>query len=103
MARISTRTLSGAGSSDPVILNLAKFVGPGLYLTFGAGATGTVNVEVTGDDPSTGLVNWNVHDTLGAKTASANGYQAAPATAVRLSSSSLTGGVVTLTVVQPTS
>jgi len=101
-------TVTTTGASSPIKVDLRKFkFGVGLVVTFGTGAAGTVNVEVSGDPTDAGsgsaiavLSNWNLHDTLQALTASRNSSLAFPVTAIRLNPSSLSGGSVTLSVVQ---
>lgn len=102
---------STSGASIPIPIDLRKFkFGVGLVLTFGTGATGTANVEVTGDPltqgdgsqvvSSSGPTNWNLHDVLQTKTASANSSLAYPCSAVRLNVVNVAGGTITLSVVQ---
>ena len=109
-----SRASSGASSMIPI--NLRRFKnGVGLLVTFGTGATGTVNVEVTGDPinagsggapvgnttgASLGPTNWNQHDVLQDLTGSANSSLAYPCTAVRLNIVNVTGGTIYLSVVE---
>lgn len=96
-----TKTITAAGVSDPIPINLKRFqYGVGIVVTIPQGSTAAYDVEVTGDDPSVGLVNWNKHDTLKTKTASANGNLAYPVTALRLNASAVSGSLV-ISVVQP--
>ena len=99
---------STVGPTTPIPINLKRFkYGVGLLVTFDAGTTGTVNVEVSGDPLSTqvagsamGLENWNLHDTLNNLTANKNSSLAYPCTAIRLNPQAGFSGTVTLNVVQ---
>ena len=106
MAVQSTKlVLVGTGGpcvSPAGTINLATFRhGVGLILTFQPGAFGTVNAQVSGDDPQQagGISNWNLHDVLQALTTSANSNLAYPVTAMRLQSGGFTGTAV-LSIVQ---
>lgn len=94
-------TVSATGGSTPIPIDLRRFKsGVGLLVTFNSGASGTVSVECCGDPIQTGLVHWNPHDVLASLTASRNSSLAYPCTAVRLNPASLSGGTVTLAVVE---
>lgn len=106
----TTRTVTVTGGSVPIPINLATFrYGVGIIVTIPSGSSCTYDVEVTGDelDGTSGMqaggvpaiVNWNKHDILNNKSASANSNLAYPVTAVRINPSSLSGSVV-LAVVQ---
>lgn len=103
--QVSTTT---AGATAPIKIDLRRFkFGVGLLVNFGVGAVGTVNVEVCGDPTDAGsgstvivLTNWNLHDTMNGLTASKNSSLAYPVTAIRLNPVSLSGGTVTLSVIQ---
>src|SRR3990167_361110 len=92
-----TVTAAGASSAIPIDLKYFKY-GIGLVVTIPAGSSATYDVEVTGDDPKGALTNWNPHDILKNKTASANSNLAYPVTAVRLNPDAITGSL-TLAVV----
>ena len=90
-------TATGASKAHPV--DLARFRGGvGLIATLSDGGAADYDVEVTGDHRSTTFTNWNKHDILKAKTASANGNIAFPVSGVRLYVRSLSG-TLTLSIV----
>lgn len=92
-----------AGATTPIVIDLKAFkFGVGLLVTtaFGSGGSGSYNVEVTGDDPTIGFTNWNLHDVLKALSASANSSLAYPVTGIRLNVINVTNGTITLNVVQ---
>jgi hypothetical protein len=107
---------SVAGPTTPIRINLRRFkYGVGLLVTVPSGVTALVNVEVTGDPvdrtggsslvgagpyPDTGPRNWNLHDVLNQLTASKNSSLAYPITAIRLNPANVSGGTVTLSVVE---
>lgn len=106
----SSIVVTAAGASVAIPINLRTFkYGVGILVTIPSGSSATYDVEVTGDEIngtsallqnlSAGLVNWNKHDVLQGKSASANSNLAYPVTAVRLKVASVTGYVV-LSVVQ---
>lgn len=108
-----TATAAGATAFIPINLRRFKF-GVGLLLNFGTGASGTANVEVTGQALNQGSGSaqggspvgtvgptvWNLHDVLQGLTASKNSSLAYPVTGIRLNMVNLTGGTVTLMVVE---
>lgn len=97
--------LTAVGTGGVIPINLRRFqFGVGLLVTLQPNSTATYTVQVTGDDVSQffnpavpiGLansLNWNSHDTLVGKIASANGNLAYPCTAVRLLVSALVGTI----------
>lgn len=109
MATYQKATLSAAGSSAPLLINVPNgllvgqsnsIISLGLYVTLSPGASLNYTVQVSGDDPSKPIVNWNNHDTLVNLTASANGNIAYPVGAVRLVVNSYTSGSVNLGIAQ---
>lgn len=108
------------GPSTQVIgLDLTRFpiCDAAVLVNFSSGASGTANVQVTGDglcgasgDPTltcpsgsltpTGTQNWNNHDTLVSLVNSANGNIQFPVTGVRLNMMALSSGTVTVDVVE---
>ena len=93
----STTITNGATKSAKI--DLARFrYGIGLIATVPTGTNADYDVEVTGDPLTVADAdkNWNKHDVLVAKTASANSNLAYPVSAVRVY---LRSGSVTLTVV----
>lgn len=107
---------SSSGPTKFIPINLKRFkYGVGLIVTIPAGVTANVNVEVTGDPlsagtgsqiagntvgVSVGAFNWNLHDVLKAITVSTNSSLAYPVTAIRLNPISVSGGTVTLSVIE---
>lgn len=97
--RSKSKTLTAAGFSDPIPIDLRRFhMGVGLIATLSG--TGLYTVQVSGDDPRAGFTHWNDHDLMNGLSASQNGNLAFPVTAVRLNATSLTG-TLTLSVIQP--
>lgn len=109
------KTVSSSSDSAPIALDLTTLrCGVALLVAFSAGASLTVDVQVTGDDVganvgnnysvSSGYVSasghWNAHDTLQGLTASANGNIVYPVTAVRLHPTSYSSGSATLSVIE---
>jgi hypothetical protein len=96
-------TGSTVAASDPIVLdvNEAPFA-----VSIGCKVTGTItySVQHTFDDPwaSGGLASavWYDHSTLAAKTTNSDSNYAFPVTAVRLNVTAVTGGTVTMTVIQ---
>lgn len=98
---VSNTTNSGYCAIDPQ--RMSQGAGVGLLLNFSAGASATVTVQLTGDNPvnTTGGGIWNNHDTLVNETASTNGNIQYAVTGVRLNVTAYTSGTITLTVIQP--
>ena len=93
----TVRTVTATGGSIPIPIDLRLFRGGvGIIVTIPDGSAGTYDVEVTGDAPdaSGGMSNWNKHDVLQNKSASANSNLAYPATAVRINPSAIVGSIV---------
>ena len=93
----TVRTVTEAGGSLPVPIDLRLFRGGvGIIVTIPDGSSGTYDVEVTGADLATPNADWdwNLHDVLQGKSASANSNLAYPVTAVRLNPSSIAGSIV---------
>ena len=90
----NTISLTGVGSSTPMIINVN--VTP-VNIGFVAVVTGTVSaytIQYSMDDPnsSTGLVNWFA-TSISAASATANGNLTYPITALRISIATGTGSV----------
>lgn len=100
-AGVSNITNAGYCPIDPQ--RMANGAGVGLLLNFSSGASATVTVQLTGDNPvnTTGGGIWNNHDTLVNETASANGNIQFAVTGVRLNVTAYSSGTITLTVIQP--
>ncbi len=82
-----------------VAVDLHRFrYGIGILCTIPVGQSADYDVEVSGDDPGTPDAdkNWNKHDILKAKTASANSNLAYPVSAIRVY---LRGGWVNVAIV----
>lgn len=90
------KALDAPGSTDPVVINLRRHPQVGILVNVPNGVTFAGQVEVAGLQSGP----WNTHETMGALTASANGNLEYPVGCVRLTATALTGGTVTLTVVQ---
>jgi len=93
----TVRTVTATGGSQPVPIDLRLFRGGvGIIVTVPDDSSATYDVEVTGADPSTPQANWewNLHDVLQSKSASANSNLAYPVTAIRLNPSSIVGSIV---------
>ena len=100
-AGVSNTSNSGVCFIDPQ--RMANGAGVGLLLNYSSGASATVSVQLTGDNPvnTTGGGLWNNHDTLVSQTGSANGNIQYAVTGVRLNVSVYGSGTITLTVIQP--
>jgi hypothetical protein len=106
MARPKRKTLSAAGATSPIPLNL--HISPfnvGFAVDLSAGATLTYTVEHTFDDvfdPSfdAGTATWFPNSVVAGETADADGNYAFPITAIRLNVTAYTGGTATFTVIQ---
>jgi hypothetical protein len=103
MTAAGVSNISNAGYCPVDPQRMAQGAGVGLLLNFSAGASATVSVQLTGDNPinTTGGGIWNNHDTLVNETASANGNIAYAVTGIRLNVTSYSSGTITLTVIQP--
>ena len=98
----TVRTVTATGGSVPVPINPRTFKGGvGILVSIPEGSTATYDVEVTGADPTTPQADWqwNKHDVLQGKTASANSNLAYPVTAIRLNPSNI-GGSLVMAVIQ---
>ena len=94
---------ASAAGVYPIPIALTTFgpAGVGVLVTVPNGVTASYTVQVSGDPPGVAPVNLNPHDTLGtSQTASANGNLQYPCTFVVLNLLSVTGGSVTMSVVQ---
>ena len=100
-AGVSNGSNTGVCYIDPQ--RMAQGAGVGLLLNFSSGASATVSVQLTGDNPvsTTGGGIWNNHDTLVSETGSANGNIQYAVTGVRLNVTAYSSGTITLTVIQP--
>ena len=96
----TVRTVTATGGSLPVPIDLRLFRGGvGIIVTIPDGSSATYDVEVTGDDLKATAANWNKHDVLQGKSASANSNLAYPVTAVRINPSQI-GGSIVMAIVQ---
>ncbi len=97
-----TVSVTDTNASTIIPIKLRSFnYGVGLLVTFDAGTTGNVDVQVTGDELNLAApTHWNKHDVLFNLSASKNSNLAYPVSAVRLKASSISGGAITLQVVQ---
>ena len=93
----TVRTVTATGGSTPVPIDLRLFRGGvGIIVTVPDDSSATYDVEVTGNDLTTSptTYQWNKHDVLQGKSASANSNLAYPVTAIRLNPSSIVGSIV---------
>lgn len=95
--------INGGGVCPVDPSRLINGAGVALLLTLSSGASMTVSVQVTGDDPlnTSGGGNWVNHDTLVNETASASGNIQFAVTGVRLNVTSYSSGTATLTLLMP--
>lgn len=97
---IYTRTVTGAGTTTPVIVNTYQCP---VNLGFGCKVTGTVSytVEHTYDfiDDNNSAVTWYTNSVVGTKTVTADGSYLYPIRAIRVNNASGSGSIA-LTVVQ---
>lgn len=107
MSAYPALTLSGNGNSPlqrvtvpPTTYYGASQAFLGLVGTVSSGATLTWKVQITADQNPADGGNWNDHDVLVSKTASANGAQGYAITAYRLVVSGWSAGSVNLGVAQ---
>lgn len=98
MRPTTTASVTTVASSDPVRLDPSKEIfNVGLAVVLAS----TVNAKVQYSlDPWGSLTTWFDHATLANLTASAASVLTTPATAVRVTVNSVTGGSATLTVLQ---
>ena len=99
MARLSYNAQSGSVVGPGPLIQVAQAdftAGVGLLVTIPAGTTASYNVEVCGDDPAIGFVNWNLHDTLQNQNTSANSNIRYPVSGVRLNILSISSNAATI-------
>ena len=99
-------TLTAAGVSP--VIPLDQYISPfniGIGVALAAGTSATYTVQHTFDDVfapgfDAATATWYPHATLAAKSASADGNYAFPVSAVRLNAASVSGGALSMNVLQ---
>lgn len=105
-------SLSAQANSPPIVIggsgaiqygqfptNPTALSALGLVCTVSSGASLTYSVQITCDPPSA-ITNWNDHDVLTGKTASASSNIIYPVTAIRLAVTAYSSGSVNLGIAQ---
>lgn len=105
MARPIRKTLSAAGVSAPVPMDIHNPANISISVTLSAGASLTYTVEHTFDDVFANTFNpatatWFPNATVAGETANQDGNYAFPVTAIRLNVTAYTSGSATLTIIQ---
>lgn len=97
--KVQTVSKSTTGSSSALVMNTN--ISP-FNVGFGVKVTGTINytVQHTFDDPGVGFTTWYSHPTIASKTDNQDGNYAFPVTGIKILVNSVSGGSVTLSVVQ---
>lgn len=97
--KVQTVSKSTTGSSSALVMNTN--ISP-FNVGFGVKVTGTIDytVQHTFDDPGVGFTTWYSHPTIASKTDNQDGNYAFPVTGIKILVNSVSGGSVTLSVVQ---
>jgi len=94
-----TVTKNTVGFSTPILIN-TNLVPTDVGLAAVVTGTITYTIQHSFDDPGVGLVKWFNNSALTNKTTSLEGSYTVPITAVRINVTAVSGGSVTLSVVQ---
>lgn len=105
MPRPVRKTLSAAGVTTPIPLDIYCRTNVSFSVQLAPGSTLTYSVQHTFDDVfaptfSPDTATWFDNDVIAAKTANEDGNYAFPVTAIRLNITAFTSGTATITVIQ---